>query len=296
MPEKNVVCFGEVLWDLLPSGKVAGGAPMNVAYHLNNFGVETQMVSRVGEDELGKQLLAFLNQKGVSTQLVQRDPEHPTGIVQVTMREGGFPEYEIVENVAWDFIALKDNALQKVEKSDLFVFGSLAARHETSKNTLLELVKKARFKVFDINLRPPFYQQVLLEQLLSQADIVKVNDEELEIVAGWYGQSGSETDQLTFVLKQCDLSGIILTKGAKGAVFLDEDGLHEQSGFPVEVEDTIGSGDSFLAGFLSRYLKGEPPKDCLAFAGATGAMVATHRGATPLITEDAVKRFMAKRR
>ncbi len=296
MSEKTVVCFGEVLWDLLPSGKVAGGAPMNVAYHLNNFGLKSHMISRVGEDGLGRELLNFLKDKGLSTELVQHDPDHPTGTVQVTMHEGGFPEYEIVENVAWDYIELTKGTLQKVEKSDMLVFGSLAARNKTSRDTLLKLVKKAPFKVFDINLRPPFYQQNLLEELLHQADIVKVNDEELEIVAGWYGQSGSEADQLSFVCKQFKLSGIILTKGAEGAVFMDAQGLHQQSGFPVEVEDTIGSGDSFLAGFLSRYLQSESPADCLAFGGATGAMVATHRGATPLIKEGMVKDFMAKMR
>lgn len=294
MPEKTVVCFGEILWDVLPSGKVAGGAPMNVAYHLNNFGVPTRMVSRVGEDQLGEELLDFLKRKDLSTELVQHDPDHPTGTVQVTMREGGFPEYDIVEKVAWDFIALTDSTLRAIENSDVLVFGSLAARNKTSKNTLLELVDRAAFKVFDINLRPPFYQQDLLEKLLSQADIVKVNDEELEIVAGWYGRPSSETEQLSFVRKQFELTGVILTKGAEGAVFMDAEGLYRQSGFSVEVEDTIGSGDSFLAGFLSRYLRGEHPTDCLAFAGATGAMVATYRGATPLITEDMVRRFIAK--
>jgi fructokinase len=296
MPKKKVVCFGEVLWDLLPSGKVAGGAPMNVAYHLNNFGIPTKIISKVGKDGWGSELLDFLWEKGVPTELIQRDARHPTGIVNVKMEDGGHPHYEIVENVAWDFIELKSEALKAVEESDLLVFGSLAARNQTSKNTLLQLLSSAKFKVFDINLRPPYYRQELLEQLLTQSDIVKMNHEELAIVAKWYIKSKEEATQLDFVKEKFKLTGIILTKGADGAVFLDDDGRHQQSGFPVDVEDTIGSGDSFLAGFLSRYLRGASPLDCLAFAGATGALVATHRGATPHITEKMVNTFITNAR
>lgn len=293
MQEKTVVCYGEVLWDLLPSGKIAGGAPMNVAFHLNNFGVPTKIISRVGKDGWGSELLDFLWEKGVPTELIQRDPKHSTGIVNVIMEDGGHPQYEIVENAAWDYIELKSEALKAVEECDLMVFGSLAARNQKSRNTLIQLLSSVKFKVFDINLRPPFYRQELLEELLAQTDIVKMNNEELAIVAKWYIKSKQENVQLEFVKDKFNLKGIILTKGAEGAVFFDDDDLHQQSGFPVEVQDTIGSGDSFLAGFLSRYLQGQSPLDCLAFAGATGALVATHRGATPHITEKMVKTLVA---
>ncbi len=293
MSSKSVVCFGEVLWDLLPTGKVAGGAPMNVAFHLNNFGIPTKIISRVGVDGWGKELLDFLWEKGVPTDLIQKDAQHSTGIVNVLMEAGGHPTYEIVENVAWDFIELNSNALKAVEESNLMVFGSLAGRNERSRNTLLQLLDSARIKVFDINLRPPFYRQELLEALLQRADIVKMNNEELTIVANWYIKSKDEKTQLDFVKEQFQLKGILLTKGADGAVYLDDEGLHSRSGFPVVVEDTIGSGDSFLAGFLSRMLSGDEPRDCLAFAGATGALVATQRGATPMITEKMVKTLMA---
>ncbi len=293
MSSKSVICFGEVLWDLLPSGKVAGGAPMNVAFHLNNFGIPTKIISRVGFDGWGKELLDFLWEKGVPTDLIQKDASHSTSIVNVKMEDGGHPSYEIVEDVAWDHIELKSDALKAVEESNLMVFGSLATRNERSRNTLLQLLESAKMKVFDINLRPPFYRQALLEKLLQRSDIVKMNNEELSIVANWYTKAKSEKAQLDFVKAHFDLNGILLTKGAEGAIYLDDERLHQRAGFPVVVEDTIGSGDSFLAGFLSRMLAGDEPGDCLAFAGATGALVATQRGATPLITEKMVRTLMA---
>ena len=292
MDRKTVVCFGEVLWDVLPTGKVAGGAPMNVAYHLNNFGVRSLMVSKVGEDDLGEELLAFLRAKGISTELIQKDYTFQTGVVKVRFDENGSPSYDIVRPVAWDYIHLNDHVLREVQQADLLVFGSLAARNETSRKTLLTLLDHAPFKVFDINLRPPFYDRALLEKLLSNSDIVKMNDEELDVVAGWHTSAGDEGSKLEAVRNQVSLRAILMTKGKDGAIYLDDDGLHIQRGFPVEVQATIGGGDSFLAGFISQLLAGKTRQECLAFACATGALVATFRGGTPGIDETRVWRFM----
>ena len=294
MSGKNVICFGEVLWDLLPGAKVAGGAPMNVAYHLNNFGVKASMVSRVGTDDLGRELLNFLQKKGVNTHLIQQDERIPTGIVNIVLDPNGSPSYEIVQPAAWDFIQLNEQLLAAAAQSDVLVFGSLATRHATSRNTLLQLLDRAKMKVFDVNLRPPFYRQEALEKLLEKANIVKMNDEELDIISAWYGSEKDEYQKLEAVKSRFDLTAVLLTKGKDGALYLDDQGSYEQPGFPVKVKDTIGSGDSFLAAFLAYLLAGRPPQTCLEFACLTGALVATYPGGTPAITEQEVLAFAGK--
>jgi fructokinase len=277
----TIICFGEVLWDLLPGGRIAGGAPMNVAFHANQLGMESKMISKVGDDDLGKELRRFLENMGVSVELIQTDTTFPTGIVNVTLEDGMAPAYEIVGPVAWDYILPNDKAKDYVKTSDALVFGSLACRMESNKRTLLEYLELAPIRVFDVNLRMPYYSQSLVEELLPKAEILKVNDEELAIIAGWQGIEGDETAQVEFIRHKFGLDALILTKGRDGAVCLDESGYFYQPGFPVRVQDTIGSGDSFLAAFLSKYLRGDPTPDCLAFAGAVGALVATRRGGTP---------------
>lgn len=278
-----LLCFGEVLWDLLPTGKIAGGAPMNVAYHANNLGLSTTMVSRVGADALGKELLAFLNSKGVSTQCIQTDPVFPTGTVNVTLSAQGTPSYEIVKPVAWDHIAQKEDLHDMAMEADALVFGSLACRSERSRETLLGLLELATLRVFDVNLRQPFYNRALLEALLLKADIVKLNDEELSILVAWNGIGGEEAHQMHFLKETFQIEMLVLTKGDKGAACLDATGYHTHPGFPVTVKDTIGSGDAFLAAFLSKLLAGADSPECLAYACALGALVATKQGGTPAI-------------
>ena len=281
----NIVCFGEVLWDLLPTGKVAGGAPMNVAFHANQLGITAQMISKIGKDDLGKGLIGFLNQKGVDTTLVQTDDTYATGTVKVTLDVKGSPSYEIIAPVAWDFI--DSNAANKtaVKAADAFVFGSLAARNKATKNTLLELLELARLKVFDVNLRHPFYTKSLLIQLLHQADIVKMNDEELEIIGRWLDISDTEAKTALQVKNHFNWQQLIVTRGAHGAWVFNKDGMISSPGVTIQVQDTIGSGDSFLAAFLSKFLQGESPEKCLQFAAATGAYVATKKGGTPEFSE-----------
>jgi fructokinase len=282
----SITCFGEVLWDLLPTGKIAGGAPMNVAYHANHLGLPARMISCVGADDLGRELLAFLREKGLSTDLIQIDPTFPTGIVKVTLDAGGGPSYEIVQPVAWDFIQPEPAALEAVRASDALVFGSLACRTERTKATLLELLSMARWRVFDVNLRTPYFSKELLEELLPLADVVKMNHEELDTIAGWWGAEGGEAEKMAFLKDRFNLAVTIVTKGGDGAVLLDDNGSYRQPGFPVQVQDTIGSGDAFLAGYLKKSLDGAPAGDCLQFACALGALVATKKGGTPEVRED----------
>ena len=293
MPAPQVLCFGEILWDLLPSGKVAGGAPMNVAFQLNQLGVPTGMVSRIGTDDLGREIFDFLKGKNVPTEWVQHDVEHPTSIVQVELDAKGHPKYEIVQNVAWDFIAADDGAVQAVKNAQALVFGSLAARSETSKNTLLALIENAPFRVLDTNLREPFFSKKLLDELLPKAHLVKMNDEELDIIADWHGienvgrvQNPADVHanlqaKMSALKKAFQLDVLVVTRGKDGAISLGETGFCNHTGYRVRVQDTIGSGDAFLAGYLSQFLANNTPEKCLDFACKMGAYVATKRGGTP---------------
>lgn len=289
-----LVCFGEVLWDLLPSGKLPGGAPMNVAYHAHNFGLQSRMISRVGDDALGEELLDFLRSKDISTELIQRDPSHRTGVVDVFLDEKGSAKYDIVKPVAWDFIGVQREAEDWARRADAFVFGSLACRNEATRNTVLRLLDLVTgHVVFDVNLRAPFYSRELLEELLPKAGIVKMNDEELDIITGWYTSESTEEAKMAFLKGRFGLKTLVVTRGKDGAACLTGAGLFTQSGFPVQVQDTIGSGDSFLAAFLKKRLEGADIQDCLAFACMTGALVATKKGGTPFVRAEEVEAFFA---
>lgn len=293
MSKKNIVCFGEVLWDLLPTGKIAGGAPMNVAVHANQLGLDATMISAVGDDELGEGITSFLSSRGLSVSTIQKN-DYQTGIVEVTLDAKGSPSYEIIQPVAWDFIRLTENAKKAVQEADALVFGSLALRNEVSKITLFALQAEAKLKVLDINLRKPFYTPELADELFKVADVVKVNDEELEMICAWYGQMGDEIANAKFLKERYQLKGIIVTRGGNGAFFLDENNeFAEHQGFKVTVNDTIGSGDSFLASFITKWLNGETPAEALKFACAVGAFVATQKGATPVISENDILKVMA---
>ncbi len=285
---KNIVCFGEVLWDLLPTGKVAGGAPMNVAVHARQLGLHAHIISAVGNDELGKEITTFLNNRSVDTEAIQV-LDKPTGVVEVSLNEKGSPSYTIIEDVAWDFIFPNEVAENLVKGADALVFGSLALRNKVSRNTIFSLQKLAKLKVLDINIRKPFYDLDLIFSLFELADILKVNDEELELICQSLGQSGSEFELALFLKNKYQLRGILVTRGANGAFYIDEmNNITEHQGFRVDVLDTIGSGDSFLAGFLSKFLQNKPIAECLAFACAVGAYVATQSGATPLLSEASI--------
>ncbi|WP_159477248.1 carbohydrate kinase [Dyadobacter sp. 3J3] len=288
----SIVIFGEMLWDMLPSGKQPGGAPMNVAIHLKNFGLNPTFISRVGTDDLGVELTENLNRKGLSTEFVQIGETHLTGIVKVNLTDKTEVAYKIVQPVAWDYIQPDPRLDEVVAKSDVFLYGSLAVRNQQTKDTLYHLLELAPLKVFDVNLRPPHYDRPTIEYLLSKADIVKVNEHELAIVAGWYGILPDAQTQMKFLVDKFELQMICLTLGANGAVVLDQDGFTSQGGYQVEVQDTIGSGDSFLAMFLKHILAGSPVSLALKNACAVGALVATYQGATPSISDLELEKFL----
>ncbi|GAA4442511.1 carbohydrate kinase [Pontibacter saemangeumensis] len=283
MTKPQIICFGEVLWDILPSGKMPGGAPMNVAIHLSYNNFSPLVISRVGSDDLGKELLSFLREKNLSTEWIQVGETHLTGVVKANISDKNEVTYKIVEPVAWDYIQFDAQVADLVAASDVFIYGSLAARNPTTRQTLLRYLKLARFKVLDVNLRPPYYNQERIQELLQYADVAKMNHQELEEISGWFGWAGDGKEQMEAVRQHFNLQLLIVTRGEKGAAVVSEAGYHEHEGHRVEVEDTIGSGDAFLATFLKFYLHQEPVQKALARACLIGAYVATQKGATPRI-------------
>jgi fructokinase len=288
----TIACFGETLWDFLPSGKVPGGAPMNVALHLRQLGMNASLISRVGNDSLGEALLEYLESRKMPTGWIQMDPVYPTGSVKVILGVGNDVSYDIVQPVAWDYIRYSRDADRLVSESDLFVFGSLAARNESSRETLLRFLGSAKRKVFDVNLRPPHFSRSILEKLLAEASIVKMNHEELALISGWFNTQSDEKAQMEYLRDRFELEMICVTKGANGAALLEGDRMCVHPGYSVRPVDTVGSGDSFLAALLKRGLTDGSFEKALEYACAMGALVATHPGANPEIKESDLFKLM----
>jgi fructokinase len=288
MDTQKIICFGEVLWDMLPSGKLPGGAPMNVAFHLRTQGLDSAIISRIGTDDLGNELLDFMQGVGLDTSLVQRGTNHLTGVVKVNMDDKNEVTYKIVQPVAWDYIQLEEEAIRAVEQADCFVFGSLAARNQGTRDTLYELIEHARFKVFDVNLREPYYSKEIVETLLHKANMVKMNAHELAMITAWHDVLTDEKTAIRNLSERFDVPTVCVTRGGSGAILLKNGEFYESKGFEVNVSDTIGSGDSFLAALIKGILLDEPPAGSIEMACAVGSLVATHRGATPIITKEQI--------
>lgn len=289
----KATCFGEVLWDVFPSKKKIGGAPLNVALRLQSFDIESGIISRVGDDRDGKNALDYIKNQGIDISTIQIDEIYKTGCVNVSLNSQGSASYTIEYPVAWDKIEVSDNAVDIVEASDAFIFGSLASRDEVSKNTLLQLLKYASYKVFDVNLRPPFYSMELLLELMNKADFIKCNDEELVDICESLGhKSKSINEQLMFLADYTTTKHICVTKGKNGAAILYEGQIFENGGFPVRVRDTVGAGDSFLAALISKLLKKVKPEEALNYACAVGALVASKDGANAILTKIDILQFI----
>lgn len=288
LPKFDVVCFGEILFDLLESGPRPGGAPMNVCFHLNQLGLKSTLISRLSDDYLGHQLLTFLNIHHIATNFIQQDKVHATGTVQVKLDRDGVAQYNIVEPVAWDFISMSEVLLDLVRSTPAFIYGSLAARHKVSRNTLMDCLEEAAYSVMDVNLRAPHYEMNTLNSLIKKANLLKLNEEELNILTGVQGALWSIEDKIRLISERYLLYDIIVTLGDKGAVYLNGDLFYRQEAFGVDIIDTVGSGDGFLAAFLHAKQLGRFPYDCLRVACAYGALVASHSGATPTITKQSI--------
>ena len=292
---KSVICFGEVLWDILPTGQQPGGAPFNVAVHLHQLGQPVELISRVGDDELGRELLAFIESKGLSTAHVQQGHTHLTGVVKANVDDANEVVYKIVQPVAWDYIQYEPTLAELVTQADVLVYGSLVARQAGSRETLYRLLENARFRVFDVNLRPPHYTKEITKYLLGKSHLVKMNHHELAEIMEWFGRGPvlDRAEAMQWLAERYQLQAVCVTCGANGAMLWTGGRLYRAPGLPVQVRDTIGSGDAFLAALLKGWLAAEEPEAMLRFACAAGALVATHQGATPTITAADVTELLA---
>ncbi len=277
------------MWDALPHGLFLGGAPFNVACHLKQLDQKVSFVSRIGADELGKQAQNRVADKGISCDLIQIDNAHPTGIVNVDLTQKDNPVYTIEQPAAWDFIDL-DNALEAAAKTcDVLVFGSLAQRHAQSRETVEQLRHRSKLNVFDVNLRPPFDDQSIVQKSLEDSQIVKMNESELQMLAKWFGLPASLKEGMIAISQTFDCQTVCVTCGADGSALLHNGEWVRHPGFRVDVKDTIGAGDSFLAALLTGILADRSNEEILSFAGAVGAFIATQDGATAKIDFDTVR-------
>ena len=289
----KIVCFGEVLFDVFPTHTKIGGAPLNVGLRLASLGIETQIISRIGQDAKGKELLDFIEANDVSTTHIQTDRHFSTGEVTVKLDEKGSASYTINYPVAWDKIEATPEAHDIVSSSDAVVFGSLVCRDTASYQSLLSLLNVAKYKIFDVNLRAPFYTQELLSDLMNKADFIKFNDDELYEISAYLGSPYHSLEQnMQFIAEKTNTQHICVTKGSHGAVLFYNNQLFYNSGYKITVADTVGAGDSFLAGLLSKLLAGIAPQEAINFACALGALVAQEEGANPKISEEAIIDFM----
>jgi fructokinase len=289
----KAVCFGEVLWDVFPTHKKIGGAPLNVALRMNSLGVATTIISRIGKDEDGDDILSFLKDQHVSSDSIQVGEDYKTGVVNVMINEKGNASYDIMYPSSWDKITLTKEMIEKVSESDVFIFGSLICRDETSRSTLHALLDKAKYKVLDANLRAPYYTTEVLIELMQKADFIKLNDEELwEISRKLESPFNSFEQNIKFIAEKTNTKQVCVTKGAFGAVLYHNNKFYYNSGYFIKVVDTVGAGDSFLATLIVRLLKGKSPQKSLNYACAIGALVAGQEGANPKLSDLEIKKYM----
>jgi len=286
-------CFGEVLWDVFPDHEKIGGAPLNVALRLKSFKNDVAIISSIGKDLLGDKLIHYLEENNLETQYVQKHNSLSTGKVLVSLDNNGSASYEINLPVAWDHIIPNDQTIERIKQSEVFIFGSLVCRNRVSKQTLFELISHANFKVFDVNLRPPFYDLELLKSLMGKADFIKFNDDELELISTALKSGSQDIEKnMAFIADKFKASHICVTLGSKGAIMLINGVFYSNNGYRVKVKDTVGAGDSFLATLLHEIISKTEPKKALDMACAVGALVAGSEGANPKISEFEIKKMI----
>lgn len=280
-----VVGLGEMLWDLLPTGKQLGGAPTNFAYMTGLLGDRAIVASRIGKDRLGNAAARRLARIGLPTSHLQVDRVHPTGTVNVSVDDHGQPQFEILEKVAWDYFEWTQQWQQLAAEADAVCFGSLAQRSAQSRVSILAFLEGLRpgaLRIFDVNLRQAFFTMDVLMESAARADILKLNEEELPRVAALLG--ATVTDRLAaahWILKRFQLKMICVTRGGKGSLLVTPDGTDAHPGYPVTVADTVGSGDAFTAALVHKYLRKSSLKAMNAAANRLGSWVASQVGATP---------------
>lgn len=295
--DKSAVCFGEVLWDCVFENRFIGGAPLNVCYHLLKAGIRSRVVSRVGTDAEGTELISGIKKLGVDPELIAVGPGQPTSKVLVNLSADGQVSYEIRYPVAWDHIAFDERIAREISEAACLIYGSLICRSPVSKETLMRYLPYARWRILDLNLRSPFYDEDLVRLLLSTCHTLKINEDELSTIFAMPGMdAGTERGRAAQLFQVFpDLSEIIVTRGASGADHYSRSGKTEVGGIKVAVADTVGCGDSFLAAYVAGKLKNKPIGTCLKDAVTLSAFIAGFHGACPVYTPgDVGRRFKDK--
>ena len=298
--ENLIVGMGEALWDVLPEGKKIGGAPANFAYHVSQFGLNSCVVSAVGDDELGREIVRSFDEKCL-THCIEV-VGYPTGTVQVTLDGKGVPQYDICEGVAWDNIPYSARLAELAKQTRAVCFGSLAQRNEVSRSTILRFLEsmpktEKTLVVFDVNLRQHFYTKEILDNGMRHCNILKINDEEIEKVARmWDFEGWSDTveagalrqlqhDACMTLLEVYDLKMVILTCGTDGSYVFTKGAVSFRETPAVEVADTVGAGDSFTGSFIASIIKGKSIEEAHKTAVEVSAFVCTQNGAMPTLPE-----------
>jgi fructokinase len=292
--------LGEVLWDLLPGGRQLGGAPANFAYHAHALGAESLVISRVGRDDLGRDLVEHLNALGLVTSGISVDPAAPTGTVSVTLDPTGQPTYTIHTDVAWDFLEAGPEVLRAAAGADAVCFGTLAQRHPVARDSIRRVLQATRpeaLRIFDINLRQRFWSREVIVESLALANVLKLNDEELPILMDLLGWPCEDDQGLMARLAQrFDLRAVALTRGARGSLLWTADRSWNWPGSDLKVADTVGAGDSYTAALALGLLSGKSPEDILRIAHRVADFVCTQPGATPPMPADFAAEFVGTRR
>ena len=290
-----VVGMGEALWDMLPEGRKLGGAPANFAYHVSQFGLDSRVVSAVGDDELGNEILANFAEKQLDCQIEK--VAYPTGTVQVTLDEKGVPCYEIKEGVAWDNIPYTPALENLAKQTHAVCFGSLAQRNAVSRETINRFIDQMPedenvLKIFDINLRQHFYSKELIEVSLKKSNVLKINDEELVVVGEMFGFADIDfQDKCWILFAKYNLKMLILTCGTEGSYVFTPGEVSFLETPQVQVADTVGAGDSFTGAFVAAILSGKTVMDAHRLAVDVSAFVCTQNGAMPELAEELKNRL-----
>ena len=287
----KIVCFGEVLWDIYPDRIEIGGAPFNVYYRLHSLGNNVKIISSIGDDDLGLKALNFFKKNNLNSEFISIDKEHKTGQVKIQL-ESGEPSYNIVDNVAWDFIPIKKEYTS--EKLDYLIFGSLAVRNDKSFETLKEIIRKSKFNILDLNIRQEYYKKDKLHYLLNSSDFLKINMDELFVLRDLFNIKYHETEDIAQkIFSKFNLKYICLTNGSVNSSVFDGNKFIYVKSLKVESIDNVGAGDNFLASFIDEYfIKKNSLKSSLKIASIYGAITTTKKGAIPSINNSEIKIFL----
>ena len=289
----TIIGLGEVLWDIFEDGKVLGGAPCNFAYHVSALGHVGLPLTRVGEDELGREIVSVLQKLGLRTDSVQLDPSHPTGRVLVQLDRKGVPDFTIIENVAWDCMSADKSWLEAARGADAVCFGTLAQRTRTSRAAIRKVLAAAEgvVRVFDVNFRQQFFTRRIVVDSLKRTTILKLNEDEVRRMQELLGAGGKEEEFVRATMEEYGIRLACVTRGERGCTLYAGDGTVSRLVPPTQVKDTVGSGDAFTAGLVIKYLDGRPLEAVADGANLLGAYVAGCRGATPPVPAEVVSKF-----